>query len=196
MVHFGPDELSHRGASARRGVNFARKGARMERSGEGRAIQLAAEGSSAYPASMEPDSPNSPKRSLTETIFVIFLRVVAVACLWFGLQYWSMLVGYSHAGSGRFDLLNLPWRVAAAGLAVVFPVAALGLWLGGSWGPVIWVLAAGGQILMFGVWPEIFGRNPLAIVLHSVVALVYMAFRLALWLESRHKQDSVTVDLL
>ena len=168
----------------------------MERSGEGRAIQLAAEGSQAYSAAMESDSPNSPKRSLTETIFVIFLRVVAIACLWFGLQYWSMLVGYSHAGLGRFDLLSLPWRVAAAGLAVVFPVAALGLWLGGAWGPVIWALAAGGQILMFGLWTQIFGHNPLAIVLHSVVALVYLAFRLALWLESRHKQERVTVDLL
>jgi hypothetical protein len=144
---------------------------------------------------MEADSPTTPLRSLTESIYILFLRIVALACLWFGLQYWGMLVGYSHGGLGRFDLLSLPWRVAAAGLAVVFPVAALGLWLAGSWGPVMWLIAAGGQILMFSVWPEIFGRNLLAIVMHVSVAVLYLSFRLALWLESRHKRETITVDL-
>jgi Family of unknown function (DUF6163) len=144
---------------------------------------------------MEADSPTKPLRSLTEFIYILFLRIVALACLWFGLQYWGMLVGYSHGGLGRFDLLSLPWRVAAAGLAVVFPVAALGLWLAGSWGPVMWLIAAGGQILMFSVWPDIFGRNMLAIVMHVSVAVLYLSFRLALWLESRHKRETITVDL-
>ncbi|KPF43181.1 DUF6163 family protein [Rhizobium sp. G187] len=144
---------------------------------------------------MAHDSSSSPRRSLTELGFVIFQRIVAVSCLWFGLQYWAMLVGYSHNGLGRFDLLNLPWRVAGASLAVMFPVAALGLWLAGSWGPVMWILAAGGQILMFAVWPHIFGHNPLAVVMHGTVAVVYLAFRLALWLENRHKQEAITVDL-
>lgn len=144
---------------------------------------------------MEADSTNTPLRSLTETIFVLFLRIVALACLWFGLQYWALLVGFSHDGLGRFDLLTTPWRVAATGLAVVFPVAALGLWLAGSWGPVMWLLAAGGQILMFAVWPDIFGRNTLAVTLHAVVFVVYLLFRLALWFEGRHKQESITVDL-
>lgn len=146
---------------------------------------------------MEPDStqPQTPKRSLTEITFVIFLRMVAITCLWFGLQYWAMLVGFTHSGYARFDLLSLPWRSASAALAVIFPVAALGLWLAGSWGPVIWVMAAGGQVLMFGVWPEIFGRNPLVLTLHGCVALVFIAFRLALWLEKRHKREEITVGL-
>ncbi len=134
-------------------------------------------------------------RSLTEAIFVLFLRVVALACLWFGLQYWALLVGYSHDGLGRFDLLSTPWRAAATGLAVVFPVAALGLWVAGSWGPVMWLLAAGSQMLMFTVWPEIFGRNNLAVTMHATVFVVYVLFRLALWLEGRHKQERITVDL-
>lgn len=144
---------------------------------------------------MEPDSSTTPIRSLTETIFVLFLRVVALACLWFGLQYWALLVGYSHNGLGRFDLLATPWRVAATGLAVVFPVAALGLWVAGSWGPVMWLLAGGGQILMFTVWSDVFGHNRLAVMMHSVVGVVYVLFRLALWLEGRHKQECITVDL-
>ena len=144
---------------------------------------------------MEADSTNTPIRSLTEAIFVLFLRIVALACLWFGLQYWALLVSFSHDGQGRFDLLTAPWRVAATGLAVVFPVAALGLWVAGSWGPVMWLLAAGGQMLMFTVWPEVFGRNPLAVTMHSAVFVLYLLFRLALWIEGRHKQERITVDL-
>ncbi len=136
-----------------------------------------------------------PKRTLTDILFILFLRLVAISCFWFGLQYWAMLVGYSLVGAGRFDLLSLPWKVAATSLAVLFPVASLGLWLTVSWGPVIWVLAAGGQILMYGLLPETFGANRLIILTHGVVALVYLAFRLALWLENRRQRRKVSVDL-
>jgi hypothetical protein len=144
---------------------------------------------------MEPDSSTLPKRTLTDLLFILFLRLIAIACFWFGLQYWSMLVGYSLAGQARFDLLNLPWKVAGAGLAVVFPVAALGLWLTVSWGPVIWVLAAGGQALMYGLWPEIFGFNSLIMILHACVAILYLVFRILLWLEKRRRRRQVIVDL-
>jgi len=144
---------------------------------------------------MDPDSQNVPKRGLTEILFVVFLRTVAIACLWFGLQYWGMLVGYTLNGAGRFDLLSLPWKVAGASLSVVFPVAALGLWLTVSWGPVIWAFGAGTQILMYGLWSDVFGHNALVIPMHAMIALVYVLFRAALWLEKRHKAQEVTVDL-
>lgn len=158
-------------------------------------MPLAVAGTSAYVLRMEADSPHVPKRSLTEILFVTFLRLVAISCLWFGLQYWAMLVGYSFGGSARFDLLNLPWKVAATSLAVVFPVAALGLWLTVSWGPVIWVTAAGGQILMYGVWKEVYGTDSLVVPMHAAVATVYLAFRAVLWLEQRRKAQEIRVDL-
>lgn len=144
---------------------------------------------------METDSPTIPKRTLADILFILFLRLVAVSCFWFGLQYWAMLVGYSLVGAGRFDLLSLPWKVASTSLAVLFPVASLGLWLTVSWGPVIWVLAAGGQILMYGLLPDIFGPNKLIILLHVIVAVVYWIFRLLLWLEKRRHRREVSVDL-
>ncbi len=144
---------------------------------------------------MEADSQTLPKTNLTYLLYVVFLRLVAVSCLWFSLQYWAMLVGLSLGGAGRFDLLSLPWRTAASSLAVVFPVAALGLWLASSWGPVIWVIGAGGQVLMHGVWPEIFGSHALVISMHALIAVVYALFRLALWLEKRQRAETIRVDL-
>lgn len=145
---------------------------------------------------MDHDSSTLPKRTLTDILFVVFLRLIAIACFWFGLQYWSMLVGYSLQGHARFDLLNLPWKVAGVALAVAFPVAALGLWLTVSWGVVIWIVAAGGQILMYGVWPDIFGSNLMIVLLHVCVALLYLGFRVVLFLEKRRRrQQQVMVDL-
>ncbi|WP_407803771.1 DUF6163 family protein, partial [Staphylococcus aureus] len=88
----------------------------------------------------------------------------------------AMLTGYSLGGHGRFDMLNLPWRVAGSALAVIFPVAALGLWLGASWGAVMWVMGAGTQIAMYKVWPHIFGANTLVPVMHGLVATIYILF--------------------
>lgn len=156
--------------------------------GEGlRFHTLVCETGSGYPLRMESDSPTAPKRSVAEILFVVFLRGIAILCLWFGLQYWGMLVGYSFGGRARFDLLTLPWRAAGSALAVVFPVASLGLWMATSWGPVLWVIGAGAQVMMYQVWPEIFGRNLIVPLLHALVAALYILFRIALWVEEKRK---------
>ena len=142
---------------------------------------------------MDPDSLTPPKRSLLDIGFMLFLRLVALACLIFGIQYWGLLTGYLLGGRARFDLLNLPWKVAASSLAVLFPVAALGLWLTSSWGPVVWVIAAGGQIVMYTVWPEIFGTNWLIVMMNGVIMALYAAFRLS-QLIRRRRMRQVRVD--
>ena len=126
------------------------------------------------------DSVQVPKVSLIETIFGLFLRLVSASCFWFALNYWALLIGFSFGGQGRFDLLSVPWRAAATTLAVVYPVAALGLWLLVSWGPVLWLVAAVVEIVMFGFYPQIFGDKPLLVILHACVAATFVLFRLAI----------------
>ena len=141
------------------------------------------------------DSVKIPKLSLTETIFGLFLRLVSISCFWFGLNYWAMLIGFSFGGGGRFDLLPVPWRVAATALAVFYPVAALGLWLLVSWGPVIWVVAAGAELVMFGVYPQIFGAKPLIVILHAVVAVTFVLFRAAIFYQRARQARAARIDL-
>ncbi|MNH96159.1 hypothetical protein D3C73_488210 [compost metagenome] len=50
------------------------------------------------------------------------------------------------------------------------------------------------QILMYVVWPEIFGENHLVPLLNVLVASLYVVFRLALWLEGRRKEEEVRID--
>ncbi|WP_275790287.1 DUF6163 family protein [Pararhizobium gei] len=144
---------------------------------------------------MDSDSVKIPKLSLAEIAFSVLLRLVAVACFWFGLNYWALLVGFSFGGSGRFDLLSVPWRVAATALAVVYPVAALGLWLLVSWGPVLWVVAAAAEIAMFGAYPQVFGQKPLLIILHGAVATVFVIFRVVIAVQKARRAKAARIDL-
>ena len=125
---------------------------------------------------------------------MLLLRLTALACLWFALQYWAMLTGIGFSGRGRFDLLPPAWRAASTALAVLFPVAAVGLWLLVSWGPVVWLIAAATEIAMHEVYPSIFGVNRLVVFMHVAVAVVFVLFRIALALERRRQARTVRTD--
>jgi Family of unknown function (DUF6163) len=125
------------------------------------------------------------EESLTSVAFVWFCRLIAVFCFYTGVTYWIKLIGY-HAGPlNRFDLMPVHWQVAASSLAVLFPVAACGLWMVVSWGPVLWVAAALAEAVMYLGYPNLFGLNPVALIAHASVAVLYLVFRIALYRESR-----------
>ncbi|QRM54940.1 hypothetical protein F3Y30_10580 [Sinorhizobium sp. BG8] len=140
------------------------------------------------------DSPKVPRQTLTQMLFAVFLRLVAVGCIWFALQYWAMLTGFSFGGKGRFDLLPSAWKAAYTALAVLFPVAAVGLWLLVSWGPVVWVIAAATEIAMHEVYPSIFGINRLLVFTHIAVAVVFILFRLVIFVQQRKQAKAVRTD--
>ena len=125
---------------------------------------------------------------------MLFLRLAAVAALWFALQYWAMLTGLSFGGKGRFDLLPPAWKAAATALAVLFPVAAVGLWLLVSWGPVIWLIAAATEIAMHEAYPSIFGIDRLLILTHLAIAALFVLFRIALFFQRRRQARTVRTD--
>lgn len=142
------------------------------------------------------ESPVVPRRRFAEIAFTIFLRVVALTCLVAGLKYWLALIGVFDYPPWRFDLMPVHWRLAATSLAVLFPVAAVGLWLIVSWGPVIWVAAAAIEIAMYGAFADLFGHRPLILILHLVVAVIYVGFRVVLYLQRRRRIETVRDDSL
>lgn len=127
---------------------------------------------------------------LPELLMTIFLRVVAAGCLWYALEIWSDIIGYGSAGAFRIDLLDADMQAAVAALALLYPVAAIGLWLKGSWGPVVWTVAAAVEIArheslhgsLEQAWPTF--------ATIGATALVYIAFRLTLWLKKPPKPQA------
>ncbi|WEX07468.1 DUF6163 family protein [Chelativorans sp. AA-79] len=116
-------------------------------------------------------------------------RGVALVCLVEGIAYWVRLLGFFEGAAWRFDLMPFYWQAAAVPLAVLFPFAAVGLWMLASWGPVVWFLCAAAEIGMYGFFPELYGRHHLIIAFHAVVALCYAVLRLLLYIERRRAAD-------
>ncbi len=137
---------------------------------------------------MNDDQLKKPEESLAYLAFAWFHRIVAIYCLIFGVFYWVRLLGIYDGPLWRFDLMPVHWQFASATLAVLFPVAAIGLWMMVSWGPVIWIVAAAGEIIMHYGFPELFGARPLMIVAHLLVAILFIAFEVTIRLQKRKKK--------
>ncbi|WP_412057878.1 DUF6163 family protein [Bartonella sp. DGB2] len=87
-----------------------------------------------------------------DKIFNIYLRFLALVCLGFTGVCWLILIGaYSTnefsfflaadlKGAWRFDLMPWQWRWLMVGLAVAYPIVALGLWGLAYWGIIFLIL--------------------------------------------------------
>ncbi|MGO4833527.1 DUF6163 family protein [Rhizobiaceae sp. 2RAB30] len=139
-------------------------------------------------AGLEPPQ-RLPQQTLAETAFAWFQRVIAVYCLLFGVLYWIRLIGFYDGQLWRFDLMPVHWQVAGVTLAVLFPFAAIGLWMLASWGPVIWFLCAAIETVMYLGFPDLFGSRPVIPISHLCVALIYTAFRVVIFLQKRPRAN-------
>jgi len=123
-----------------------------------------------------------------ESAFAWFQRLVALYCLYYGVLYWTRLIGFYPGTLWRFDLMPVHWQVAASMLAVFFPFAAAGLWMLASWGPVIWFICAATETVMYAGFPDLFGARWPIVAAHAAVAAIYITFRLAIhWRRRRQR---------
>ena len=113
--------------------------------------------------------------------FMWFQRVIAGYCLLFGVLYWIRLIGVYDGPLWRFDLMPLQWQAATVTLAVLFPFAAIGLWMLTAWGAAVWFLCAVIEMVMYVGMPEIFGNRQLIVLSHAAVMLLYVAFRFVIY---------------
>lgn len=125
--------------------------------------------------------------SAAEVAFAWFQRIIACYCLLFGVLYWVRLIGIYDGALWRFDLMPVHWQIAAVTLSVFYPFAASGLWMLASWGPVIWFICAATEIVMYAGFPDLFGARPAIVWSHASVALLYIAFRIVIFLQKRRQ---------
>ncbi|MEZ5872626.1 MAG: DUF6163 family protein [Nitratireductor sp.] len=117
---------------------------------------------------------------LAQRLNAVFLRIVAMVLLVYALQYWMRLTGFNPGPENRFDTMSEHWQIAASVLAVLLPVAALGLWGLFSWGIVVWFVAIALEIGIYAGLPDLYGRADLRVVFHVLSISVYLLFRFAI----------------
>ncbi len=141
-----------------------------------------------------PPRDNDALRELKPTLAqrgrIWLMRILSLYCLYFGLFYWVRLIGLEDGALWRFDLMPVQWKVASASLAALYPCAAMGLWMGVSWGAVLWIIAAGAEIAMYLWLPHLFGRQQLVVIAHFAGIAVYLAFVATEIAQKRSKRAS------
>lgn len=112
-------------------------------------------------------------------------RIAGLALFAIGIGYWIRLVGVFPGPNWRFDLMTPQWRAASCVLAVLAPVAGVGLWLAASWGTVVWIIVATLELAMHLGFPNAFGRPDaeLTALLAGLAALA--ALRVIEWASAR-----------
>lgn len=124
---------------------------------------------------------------------IIWLRrsagLMLFAC---GLAFWVRLVGVYPQQGWRFDTMQVEWRIVVPALAVLCPVAGLGLWLVVSWGTVVWVLVAALEAVMHLALPGLFGKADLQLLLHFTGLVTLGGLKLALWHVTRKPRRALS----
>ena len=106
---------------------------------------------------------------------LVFMRVVAAVWILQGLLQWTAVLTTGAGGTSTFSALAPPAQVAAVFFAVVDFVAAIGLWLAAPWGGVIWLVAAGAQILVLVVMPGFFDHPTMTGLVDVALMAAYLA---------------------
>lgn len=118
-------------------------------------------------------------RVTIETVLIWYLRALGFMFMVGGMIYWARILGVPLFGGVPFLEMGIEWKVATVYFAILNLVAAVGLWLGVSWGSVTWMLAALTQVVMFVGLFDIFGFDVGLVVFHIATIGVY--FMLTYW---------------
>ncbi|MGH6925888.1 MAG: DUF6163 family protein [Propylenella sp.] len=112
---------------------------------------------------------------------VIYLRVVAMLLLIVGLARACQILGIVPQGAETFADLTPAVRAGAATLLLVDLLAAVGLWIGAVWGPVMWAVALAVEVVMYTLFSDTFGSYPVRVLVHASLFLGFLALTFVEW---------------
>ena len=113
---------------------------------------------------------------------VLYLRLVALLLLVAGLARACLILGLTPEGD--FSALAPAWRTGATTLVLVDLFAAVGLWVGAVWGPVIWAVAIVVEVAMYTMLADLFGTYPMRVAAHAVLFAAFLVLSLIDWRRS------------
>lgn len=110
----------------------------------------------------------------------IYMRVMAMLLLIVGLARACQVLGIVPEGQTFTDLTPAA-RAGAVTLLVVDLLAAVGLWIGAAWGPVMWAVALAVEVSMYTLFSDVFGSYPLRVVIHASLFIGFLALSFVEW---------------
>jgi hypothetical protein len=111
---------------------------------------------------------------------LIYMRIAALLLLAAGLARACQILGITPDGTTFADLAPA-WRAGATTLLLVDLFAAVGLWVGAAWGPVMWAVALAVEVSMYTLFTGLFGSYPLRVVIHGLLFAGFLVLTFLEW---------------
>jgi hypothetical protein len=118
------------------------------------------------------------------SLVLIFMRLVACLLLAAGMARACQILGITPDGKTFADLTPA-WRAGATTLALADLFAAVGLWVGAGWGPVMWAVAMAIEVSMYTVFSDLFGFHPLRVAIHAALFCTFLLLTFLEWRRMR-----------
>ncbi|MEP1206005.1 MAG: DUF6163 family protein [Rhizobiaceae bacterium] len=126
----------------------------------------------------------APSRAwrIADFAFKLFLRLLAAIFFAGAIYVWMRAIGFWEGPDNRFDTMGLPLQIYTAVMAVMLPVASVGLWTTLPWGRVIWFFAIAFQSVSLLRFPFLFQEPFYVLIFHLSCLAIYVIFQLLLLL--------------
>lgn len=131
------------------------------------------------------------KASWNERGFAVFLGVLAMFCLMLGAAYWVRLIGVYNEPLWRYDLMPWNWRILCCSLAILYPIAACGLWMGSKWGIILWLFGGFVEAVCYTFYASYFELHLVVPFIHTLFVIAYAALTFLKIKESRKPPEVV-----
>ncbi len=79
------------------------------------------------------------------------------------------------------------WQFASATLAIVYPIALIGLWMYSLWGIVLWCIAALTEILTMYYSNSI--NQSFVLLFHGILFLIFIILQIMIFLKRNRTKD-------
>lgn len=109
-------------------------------------------------------------------VLVWLLRLMAVLWLLKGLSAWAVILGVQQVTSVAFEQRSMMFQATTIFFAVTDLVAAIGLWLTAAWGGVVWLIAAGSQLMLGYFFPRVMPFDNVTAGIYAALAIAYFGF--------------------
>jgi len=114
-----------------------------------------------------------PPRTRWQALLDQYVIALSIVTMIFGLRYWAVILGAIPGGGGAFDQMSLGWGAVTIHMAVVDPVASVGLWLRVAGGKVLWIYSALFEVALHTIFIGTFGANLPLVVFHVFTLAVF-----------------------
>ncbi|WP_455477668.1 DUF6163 family protein [Bartonella sp. B41] len=118
-------------------------------------------------------------------IYNFYLRFLAIICFCLSTFYWICLVGVFSEPLWHFDLMLWQWQLLSSALAIIYPIALVGLWMYSPWGIVLWCIAALTETLSIYYFNNSICQ--LLALLHGILFLIFIILKITLIILKRNK---------